>query len=157
MPVDVIVEVNDSIFRHNHGAIDDQDRNRVREIDLLRRAAVHGRVNTVWGPAGIIAQDPDSQVSGVFKPDTSMAEIPPRFCEEFGRWGVVHVHVVTIGEDELHLAECILCARLLADEELSGPDLAEFFARYCPFSNHPLLAVHNLESLFPHIPGLTSN
>src|SRR5208337_448096 len=157
VPVDVIVEVNHSIFRDDHGAVDDQDRNRVREIHLLGRAAVHGRANMIQVPAGIVAQDPHSQVGGVFQPDTAVAEIPPRLCEEFGRWGVVHVHVVAIWEDKLHLAECVLCARLLPDEKLSGPDLTEFFARYRPFTNHPLLAVHNLESLFPHIAGVASN
>src|SRR5208337_2513185 len=157
VPIDVIVEVNHSIFRHDNSAIDDQDGNRVREIDLLGRAAVHGRANMLQVPSRIVAQDPYSQIGGVFQPNTSVAEIPPRLREELGGWSVVHVHVVAIWEDKLHLAECVLCARLLPDEKLSGPELTEFFARYRPVTDHPLLAVHNPESLLSHIARDASN
>jgi len=30
VPVDVVVEVNDAVFQHDHGAIEDQDRDRMR-------------------------------------------------------------------------------------------------------------------------------
>src|SRR5271165_5981034 len=122
VPIDVIVEVNHSIFRHDDGAIDDQDRNRVREIDLLGGAAVHGRMDMVRSPAGIVAQDPDSQVSGMFQPDAAVTEIAPGLREKLRGRSVMHVYVVAVWKDKLRQAECVLWTRFLSDEKLSSPN-----------------------------------
>ena len=108
MTVDVIVEVNQSIFQHDNGGIDDQDRNRVCEIHLLGRAAVHGRSNTFRGPAWIVAQDPLSQISGFLQPDTAVAEIPPGPPEEYCGRSVVHVYAVAVWENKFHKSEVVL-------------------------------------------------
>jgi hypothetical protein len=130
--VDVIVEVNESIFQRDNGGIEDQDRNRMGEVHLLGLVAVHSITNTVRVPAGVVAQNPRSQVGGFVQPDTAVAEIPPGLREEFRGRSIVHVYVVAIGKKELHQAECILWARLLPDEKLSGSELAEHLTRDRP-------------------------
>lgn len=85
--VDVVVEVNDSILSHDHGGIDDQHRNRMGKIDLLRRTSIHRRTDAIHVPAGIIAQNPDSQIRRPLQPNAPMAEIP-RDCENNCRAGV---------------------------------------------------------------------
>src|SRR5580704_16921393 len=157
VPVDVVVEVNESIFQHDDCGVDDQHRNRVREIHLLRRTAVHGGSDTLGSPSGIIAQNPRRQLCRLFQPDTAVAEIPAGLCEEFLSRSVVHVYVVAVRKEKFHQAERVLGSWLLPDEKLSRSKLAQHLARNCSVRNDILPGVHNFKTFLGQIIGILHN
>ena len=100
MSVDIVKEVDQPVFQHNNREVNDQDRNRVREIYLLGRTTVHGLVNALRVPAGIVAQHPCGEFGGLFQPDTAVTEIPPRLLEQLRRRSIVHVYAIAVRKAE---------------------------------------------------------
>ena len=109
----LLAEQDPVILGYDHSPVNNQYRNWMGQVDLLSRAAVHGCANALGIPARVVAQDPGRQIAGPLQPDTAMTEVPARLREELRRRGIVHVHVVAVGKDEFHQAECVLWTRLL--------------------------------------------
>jgi uncharacterized protein YcbK (DUF882 family) len=106
VPVDIVVKVNGSILHNDHRAIDNQDRDRMREIYLLRRGSIHCRAHAFQVPVSrSIAQRPHGKIGGPFQANAAVAEIAPGLGEEFLLGRIVHIDVVAIRKNKFHQAE----------------------------------------------------
>jgi hypothetical protein len=75
-----------------------------------------------------LIMDTSTAQSGMFQPDAAVTEIAPGLRKKFRGRSVMHVYVVAVWKDKLRQAECVLWTRLLPDEKLSSPNLAERLA-----------------------------
>src|SRR5262249_2605314 len=70
-------------------------------------AGLHGLFYTLKRPAGIVAQGPGRERSGLLHANTAMAEVAASACEELCRWRTVQIDLMLVGEHQLHQAEGI--------------------------------------------------
>ena len=123
--VDVLEEADLPVLAGAGGAVDDHDRDRLREIDLRRIAFLHVRADRFERPLRPVAQDPLRERDRIFEADAAVAEVAARLREQLLRRRRVEVDVVLVREDELDEAESVVRAGLLPDLEGERAELGE--------------------------------
>ena len=104
--IDIVEKPNLILFVYRSRAVDDQNRNSRGEVHLkIIFIAVHRGLDALQIPARVVSQHPSNQVLGLLYPNASVAEIADILREQFRSICAMQVHVIRIGENDLHQAE----------------------------------------------------
>src|ERR1700679_1039749 len=103
--IDVVEKPNLIFLVHRSRAVDNHNRNSRDEVHLkIVFLAVHRGLHPFQIPARIVSQYPSNEVRRLLYPNASVTEIADVLREQSRSVCAMQVHVVWIGEDDLHEA-----------------------------------------------------
>ena len=111
--IGIAAELHRTVLVHPGGEIGHMDRNGRLEIDNALFALSDRAVDACPRPA-LVGEQEFGQVERILDPHTAMAENAQVLIEQALRWGVVQIDIEAVGKHELHFAQRILAARILA-------------------------------------------
>src|SRR5665213_346906 len=117
--IDVVTEFDRAVGIHPGRAIEQIDRNGVRQLHAPGLAGGNGSVDRIHRPGGIAGQNQPRQLTRIVDADTAVAERAARTVEQARRGRVMQIDVERVRHLELYPAERIVGAREL-DELLAA-------------------------------------
>ena len=80
VPVNIVKELNLIMCQYHGRGVKDQDRNGLVQIDLHGFGTLHGSLNAIRCPVGLVAQHPFGERQQILHANAAMAEVSPRLA-----------------------------------------------------------------------------